>query len=1256
MKALKNLYSKEDNLGPMQHFTTRFKSRFLEIAIGEPELISRCLAIEILTIVDSHGGILENQQRNQLMKLIFDQEIRVRRSISKFFKNFLNEVYDSKRMKIGSSVKNEKRSKGKESKTNGGSIEGDQIEKGLKLKCLASLLIKFGKDGNRSVENRQEREDDLSSNHQTEPEEEEEEEEATDEEGRNEGTMGIGSLSEFPEKSRIALAIESLWDEIEVIRDWQSMSDYLLLDHSTVITEAAKNGRTSKSRKNRRGSMIRTGEGEDEDEDEEDDDEYGSVEEGCKLTEHEENVLLEIFLVTLSQSTESLTEEELLIQKERLKKKKRRLKQKEKQKEGLMTEEEEERSEEEEEEREEELNGIGMVENSNKIEISKVMMKVFPKLYTKYSHDPIRLSEVLRIPKLLSLGLYLDLRMVSAYENLWDILINEYIKQQVQRTISVISSTINHLLSFARSLSHINIKKIEHLDKVLLKNLKRLAFKEEEEEDRMIDLETCGFELQEIDRFYFSLLKITYLFRSRDLSSILLGISDDDLDDDHMMLDGSVKKTVVIEIILGLANRGRLNYPEEIKMVEVAIEILQLNFMWTCASSSKMMNEVLEIEEESEKKKKEEEQKELVERVLKFRDRFLDLMKEYAIDPECNACDNIKRAAFIHLLNIYMISYGSLMPDQLKIDCDQQTQFRCAGFIAAEIERFGNQMKEKAKEKGKWRIDDEEETEEEEEEVDRRGKKGKGKEKEKKVSRADRQRMYRSSSFKELRIQEEFEMLMTTFTKAICCGVIDIQHSNVILAHFNRFGDVFDLGVEVLIGSLKGFCFGNGEISGPKKEALAKTVSESFRESFELFLNEEIGSEEQFIKVSKLLASSIVIRGARLSVKSILDQQSYVILHNGLIDWALKQIIKFEKDFDRLDRFGVFFKGLYSLMIGMDGRAALKIKSSIDLSLEKNEIEIPRNSKAWDPYRTYIKRLISIMAKDPTIKRAAKLTLKRKADQNEAEADEDDHERIRVDDEATEDEVEGEGERSQAPSSRLQDRSEEGLNDLPEKRIKKTSRHSTIGKGKARAVSDEIPSDEEDEEESTRVETQSNQQTEKTLKKASKSIKNKKGRTNEILENQSSTDHGMRTEMNLKRRHQSSQLECVMIPNQSSPSSPSIQPSTPNPLRKRSSLLSVMIPISHPKRKRFDHDENEEGSDERNRVEEVKSVGSESKKRRIENGNRNGNGNGNGNEKSEEGSEERVGVEVEEEDEEDEEIGSEISLAEVKRRARKGKK
>lgn len=41
-------------------------------------------------------------------------------------------------------------------------------------------------------------------------------------------------------------------------------------------------------------------------------------------------------------------------------------------------------------------------------------------------------------------------------------------------------------------------------------------------------------------------------------------------------------------------------------------------------------------------------------------------------------------------------------------------------------------------------------------------------------------------------------------------------------------------------------------------------------------------------------------------------------------------------------------------------------KSGMDAVIDRHGIEISDVDKVWDPYRTYLKRLISTMAKDPS--------------------------------------------------------------------------------------------------------------------------------------------------------------------------------------------------------------------------------------------------------------------------------------------------
>ncbi|KAG0141898.1 hypothetical protein CROQUDRAFT_82784 [Cronartium quercuum f. sp. fusiforme G11] len=1006
LKVLKNLYSKEDNIGLMQHFTNRFKFRLIEIGIGEPNFKLRIITLEVLTLIDKFSGLLLKNQRFDLLKLIYYQNFKIRNSIANFFNNYLNEFYDSRRIKLNFNINPNLISS---NSINNNKFKLEEIEKWLKLKCLAKLLIKCGSQKVSNSNNDDNHEDE---DHGTSSQSSEDEDEDLIESIDDSLTNMTLRITNFPEKGRVALAVESLWEEVKILQDWESMANYLLLDHS------ASNHQTKSSNiKNRRISVAMT---QDESANIEGQDSGTvEVEDSCKLSEAEESLLIEVFVASLRKAASVLTNEELAKEK----KKKRRIN---KRKKDLVTDDDEE----ENDESDDDLHDDRMTDDymrTHKSEITRFMIKILPQLYSKYNTDSIRLSEVFRIPKLMYINLYLELRSVSAYEELWDVLTRQYLKQQAPQTIEVISSTIDYLINSTKSLSHINDPKIKVLDQKLIESLFKLI-------QTKRDLEVCTFEEDEIVSLNLILLKIVQLIRYRDLSYILEAIDSD--------AEDLIGLTKPIDLIHILANRGRLSYHEESKMIEFAMEILQLHFMWVCSSLCrlKVENKVEEGDDEGERAslglKKE------VERVIGFRDRLFVLLREYAIDPNCDACEEIKRTAFVHLLNAFMLCCGSMMPKELMMKCDEQTQYRCAGFVAAEIERFGMTIK-----KARARVDSEGSSEPEENDREKKRKLAKN------VHSDSRTDEIPTLSMKELQAQEAFDILMTTYTKAICCGLIHFQHSNVILPHFTRFGPVFDLSLEALVGLLKGG-LGNDPF---QKELLAKTVWESMRESFELFINDETATEEQFIRLSKLLQSSIVIRGARLSVKAVLDSQAYIVLHTTCIEWLVKKASNLETDVEAESKWAVMFKGLMHLVPGLDGRAALKIKSIMDASLQTHGLEISETSKAWDPYRAYLKRLISIMAKDPSIKRAAKLALKK---QNGTEPGVDDERRV-SDDELMDGPQSDKEERVEstsrtlvvraAQSSEMEETSSRPVSASREDEAV-TSKLSAIAKGKARAI------------------------------------------------------------------------------------------------------------------------------------------------------------------------------------------------------------
>ena len=127
-------------------------------------------------------------------------------------------------------------------------------------------------------------------------------------------------------------------------------------------------------------------------------------------------------------------------------------------------------------------------------------------------------------------------------------------------------------------------------------------------------------------------------------------------------------------------------------------------------------------------------------------------------------------------------------------------QYRCAGFVQAEIESYAEELAETAPdEHGSSEDDDDEEEPEPEEQP--KGKKGRGV-KNKTVAKVAAQ-LTRPKSRVQLEKEYVFVGVVTTFLRAIRAGVIHFRHSVTLLAHYGRLGPTFDLCTKVVIDILR---------------------------------------------------------------------------------------------------------------------------------------------------------------------------------------------------------------------------------------------------------------------------------------------------------------------------------------------------------------------------------------------------------------------------------------------------------------------
>ena len=251
VKSIHGLYSKKDYIVSLHPFTERFKPRLSEIATRDIDLPTRMAAIQLLHTIDDQG-LLEDEQREQLCLLVFGTESRIRKAVGGFVNSVWTEAVEGKLMDRQDLEKETPRAQ---------------------AKALAELLIKWSK-----MVDEESKQTNEGSQTQTQTQTQEESAKEHTKLVLNDPTLAIAR------QDRISLVVESLWDDIDIIRDWQSLLQLLLLDHS-----AEREAASGPSKKRKAGKVKATN---------------NATEEAWRLEEHEEAVLLQVLLGALKRAFE----------------------------------------------------------------------------------------------------------------------------------------------------------------------------------------------------------------------------------------------------------------------------------------------------------------------------------------------------------------------------------------------------------------------------------------------------------------------------------------------------------------------------------------------------------------------------------------------------------------------------------------------------------------------------------------------------------------------------------------------------------------------------------------------------------------------------------------------------------------------------------------------------------------------------------------------------------------------------------------
>ena len=190
IKQLSRLYRNKEDVGRLRAFTERFRPRIVEMAIRDSEPNIRAATVELLGMM-RQTGLLEPDDIDNIGRLVFDSEPRVRKAAAGFFMENVKDLFESVIEDLGGGE-------------NVDEALGDEVEDDydsprkswLKFKCLAESLQGYDVEENETLPQGQ-------------------------------------LLTASGEESRWTLAAQTVYGGVDEI-EWEVLAGYLLYDLSNV--------------------------------------------------------------------------------------------------------------------------------------------------------------------------------------------------------------------------------------------------------------------------------------------------------------------------------------------------------------------------------------------------------------------------------------------------------------------------------------------------------------------------------------------------------------------------------------------------------------------------------------------------------------------------------------------------------------------------------------------------------------------------------------------------------------------------------------------------------------------------------------------------------------------------------------------------------------------------------------------------------------------------------------------------------------
>lgn len=180
------------------HFIDRFRPRLMEMATQDLDVSVRVAAVNVIEVL-GENGMLEPDEIDNIGKLIFDFEPRIRRSVVKFFADIVDAAVEQKIEAMGGEEAVDEMFPESEDVD-----ESAPRKEWVDVKALAENLAVY-----------------------------ESQLEDSDPEGQRVLDIPAEMISAIAPETRMSLASQVLYEKMETVKDWGILVGYLLHDHTT---------------------------------------------------------------------------------------------------------------------------------------------------------------------------------------------------------------------------------------------------------------------------------------------------------------------------------------------------------------------------------------------------------------------------------------------------------------------------------------------------------------------------------------------------------------------------------------------------------------------------------------------------------------------------------------------------------------------------------------------------------------------------------------------------------------------------------------------------------------------------------------------------------------------------------------------------------------------------------------------------------------------------------------------------------------